>query len=170
MSDGADFKDIQRRMDGAISAYKNDLASLRTGRASANLLDPVQVEAYGFWRHPWRLGQTQSSPAQHAPNFPPKHVAPSTALFSFHLRWKLAENRAKLLCFPEGELPLDRAHRSIHSLDRVFGPWRAPLRHPPRAFVEDEPKGVPSEVVRQVGSFRKRQCMPAESNQVPHLL
>ena len=47
MSDGADFKDIQRRMDGAISAYKNDLASLRTGRASANLLDPVQVEAYG---------------------------------------------------------------------------------------------------------------------------
>ena len=47
MANGADFKDVQRRMDGAISAFKNDLASLRTGRASSNLLDPIQVQAYG---------------------------------------------------------------------------------------------------------------------------
>ena len=47
MTDGVDFSDIQRRMDGAISAFKHDLASLRTGRASANLLDPIQVPAYG---------------------------------------------------------------------------------------------------------------------------
>lgn len=46
-STGVDFKDLQRRMDGAISAFKHDLASLRTGRASANLLDPIQVTAYG---------------------------------------------------------------------------------------------------------------------------
>lgn len=44
---GVDFKDLQRRMDGAISAFKSDLASLRTGRASSNLLDPIQVQAYG---------------------------------------------------------------------------------------------------------------------------
>ncbi len=42
-----DLADIQRRMEGAISAFKQDLASLRTGRASSNLLDAVQVEAYG---------------------------------------------------------------------------------------------------------------------------
>ena len=47
MSTGVDFKDLQRRMDGAIAAYKHDLASLRTGRASANLLDPISVQAYG---------------------------------------------------------------------------------------------------------------------------
>jgi ribosome recycling factor len=47
MSNGADFDDIQRRMDGAINAFKQDLASLRTGRASSNLLDPIQVQAYG---------------------------------------------------------------------------------------------------------------------------
>jgi ribosome recycling factor len=47
MSDGVDFNDIQRRMDGAISAFKADLASLRTGRASSNLLDPIMVTAYG---------------------------------------------------------------------------------------------------------------------------
>jgi ribosome recycling factor len=46
-TDGIDFKDVQRRMDGALTSFKNDLASLRTGRASSNLLDPVQVAAYG---------------------------------------------------------------------------------------------------------------------------
>lgn len=47
MTSGVDFKDLQRRMDGAIAAFKHDLASLRTGRASSNLLDPVHVTAYG---------------------------------------------------------------------------------------------------------------------------
>ena len=42
-----DFPDIQRRMDGAINAFKHDVASLRTGRASSNLLDAVVVKAYG---------------------------------------------------------------------------------------------------------------------------
>ncbi|OXT00190.1 ribosome recycling factor [Notoacmeibacter marinus] len=47
MADAIDLSDFQRRMDGAITAFKSDLASLRTGRASANLLDPITVEAYG---------------------------------------------------------------------------------------------------------------------------
>lgn len=47
MSEGIDIKELKRRMDGAISAFKGDIASLRTGRASANILDPVTVEAYG---------------------------------------------------------------------------------------------------------------------------
>jgi ribosome recycling factor len=47
MSEGIDLSDLKRRMDGAIAAFKHDIASLRTGRASANVLDPVMVEAYG---------------------------------------------------------------------------------------------------------------------------
>ena len=47
MTNGVDFKDLHRRMDGAVAAFKHDLASLRTGRASSNLLDPIQVNAYG---------------------------------------------------------------------------------------------------------------------------
>ncbi|NBZ87886.1 ribosome recycling factor [Stagnihabitans tardus] len=38
---------LQRRMDGALNALKNEFASLRTGRASASMLDPIQVDAYG---------------------------------------------------------------------------------------------------------------------------
>jgi ribosome recycling factor len=48
MSDGkVDFRDLERRMDGAVSVLKTELSGLRTGRASANLLDPVMVNAYG---------------------------------------------------------------------------------------------------------------------------
>ena len=42
-----DLDAIQRRMDGALAALKVEFASLRTGRASAQILDPIQVEAYG---------------------------------------------------------------------------------------------------------------------------
>ncbi|MGV1793917.1 ribosome recycling factor [Rhizobium sp. A37_96] len=47
MSEATDLKELKRRMDGAIAAFKSDIASLRTGRASANILDPVTIEAYG---------------------------------------------------------------------------------------------------------------------------
>ncbi len=47
MSEGIDLQDLKRRMEGAINAFKHDIASLRTGRASANVLDPVTVDAYG---------------------------------------------------------------------------------------------------------------------------
>ncbi|MEQ8559521.1 MAG: ribosome recycling factor [Henriciella sp.] len=40
-------KDIERRMDGAITSLQSDLGGLRTGRASPNLLDSVMVPAYG---------------------------------------------------------------------------------------------------------------------------
>ena len=42
-----DLKDIERRMDGALEQLRKEFAGLRTGRASANLLEPVVVEAYG---------------------------------------------------------------------------------------------------------------------------
>jgi len=43
--------DFARRMDGALEALRKEFAGLRTGRASANLLDPIQVEAYGGDMH-----------------------------------------------------------------------------------------------------------------------
>ncbi len=39
--------ETDRRMTGAVTALKAELGGLRTGRASAALLDPVKVEAYG---------------------------------------------------------------------------------------------------------------------------
>ncbi|PZQ99588.1 MAG: ribosome recycling factor [Cereibacter sphaeroides] len=42
-----DLDALQRRMDGAMSSLKTEFASLRTGRASAAIVEPIQVDAYG---------------------------------------------------------------------------------------------------------------------------
>ena len=42
-----DAPDIKRRMQGAVDSLKHDFGGLRTGRAAASLLDPIQVDAYG---------------------------------------------------------------------------------------------------------------------------
>jgi len=42
-----DLNEVKRRMQGAIQSLKHELGGLRTGRASASMLDPVQVDAYG---------------------------------------------------------------------------------------------------------------------------
>lgn len=47
MSEDKIISDLRRRMEGAIDVLRKEFAGLRTGRASANLLDPVHVEAYG---------------------------------------------------------------------------------------------------------------------------
>ncbi len=47
MSEDKIVSDLRRRMEGAIDVLRKEFAGLRTGRASANLLDPIQVEAYG---------------------------------------------------------------------------------------------------------------------------
>ncbi len=44
---GANFKDLEKRMDGALSALKGEFSGLRSGRASASLLEPIIVDAYG---------------------------------------------------------------------------------------------------------------------------
>jgi ribosome recycling factor len=46
-SDSFDINDLEKRMRGSIEALKRELSGLRTGRASAHLLDPIQVSVYG---------------------------------------------------------------------------------------------------------------------------
>src|ERR1700759_4225306 len=47
MAEAYSKDDMDRRMKGAVATLKSELSGLRTGRASAALLDPVKVEAYG---------------------------------------------------------------------------------------------------------------------------
>ncbi len=42
-----DLNDLEKRMRTGLDALKRELIGLRTGRASANLLDPVFVQLYG---------------------------------------------------------------------------------------------------------------------------
>ncbi|MGH6887779.1 MAG: ribosome recycling factor [Rhizomicrobium sp.] len=56
-----DKEDLNRRMNGSVTALKGEFAGLRTGRANPALLDPVSVEAYGASMHISQLG-TVSAP------------------------------------------------------------------------------------------------------------
>ncbi len=47
MAEEFDISELRRRMQGAVAALKQELRGLRTGRASANLVEPVHVDAYG---------------------------------------------------------------------------------------------------------------------------
>src|SRR6184192_360807 len=47
MAEAYSKDELDRRMNGAVATLKSELGGLRTGRASAALLDPVKVEAYG---------------------------------------------------------------------------------------------------------------------------
>lgn len=42
-----DIDDLERRMKGAMESLRQEFSSLRTGRASASMVEPVQVDAYG---------------------------------------------------------------------------------------------------------------------------
>src|SRR5260221_9164624 len=41
------FEDAERRMHKAVEALRQDLTAIRTGRASASLVDRIQVDYYG---------------------------------------------------------------------------------------------------------------------------
>jgi len=56
-----DIKELERRMRGAIDSLKKEFAGLRTGRASAHLLDAVVVNVYGQ-RMPINQVATVSTP------------------------------------------------------------------------------------------------------------
>ena len=47
MSEDIDIDAIEKRMNGAVLAMKSEFQALRTGRASASLLDKIMVNAYG---------------------------------------------------------------------------------------------------------------------------
>lgn len=44
---GVELKDLRKRMEGALASLKSEFSGLRTGRATASLVEPIDVEAYG---------------------------------------------------------------------------------------------------------------------------
>jgi ribosome recycling factor len=60
-ADKFDLKELERRMRGAIDTLKKEFGGLRTGRASAQLLEPVVVNVYGA-RMPINQVATVSTP------------------------------------------------------------------------------------------------------------
>jgi len=64
-----DLKELEKRMGSAMDALKKEFTGLRTGRASVNLLDPVQVEAYGQRMPPLFPGGNDLQPPKDGPSY-----------------------------------------------------------------------------------------------------
>jgi ribosome recycling factor len=47
MAEDFDVREIEKRMRGALAVLKQEFGGLRTGRASASMLDPISVSIYG---------------------------------------------------------------------------------------------------------------------------
>ncbi len=43
------LQDFDRRMSSAVDVLMKEFGGLRTGRASANLLEPIKIDVYGSW-------------------------------------------------------------------------------------------------------------------------
>lgn len=58
------YADLKRRMDQAVAGFQNNLASTRTGRASAHMLDQVKVDYYGTPTPITQMAQVSTPEAQ----------------------------------------------------------------------------------------------------------
>src|SRR5215469_6729718 len=56
--------DLRRRMEQAVATFQSSLASTRTGRASAHMLDQVKVDYYGTLTPITQLAQVSTPEAQ----------------------------------------------------------------------------------------------------------
>ncbi len=44
---GVNMKELEKRMEGALASLKSEFSGLRSGRASASLVEHIMVDAYG---------------------------------------------------------------------------------------------------------------------------
>jgi ribosome recycling factor len=58
------YADLKRRMDTSVTDFQSTLASTRTGRASAHMLDQVKVDYYGTPTPITQLAQVSTPEAQ----------------------------------------------------------------------------------------------------------
>lgn len=56
--------DLRRRMDSSVSDFQSSLASTRTGRASAHMLDQIRVDYYGTPTPITQMAQVSTPEAQ----------------------------------------------------------------------------------------------------------
>ena len=58
------YTDLKRRMDQAVAGFQSNLASTRTGRASAHMLDQIKVDYYGTLTPVTQMAQVSTPEAQ----------------------------------------------------------------------------------------------------------
>ena len=58
------FQDLKNKMEKAVDHYRGEVATIRTGRASVNILDPIRVDYYGSSQPLKSIAQISAPEAQ----------------------------------------------------------------------------------------------------------
>jgi ribosome recycling factor len=125
------FAQLRTRMDKAVEDFRNEMAAVRTGRASVHMLDSVQVEAYGSLMPLNQVAQV------HAPEAQLITVAPfdPTVLTAIEKSIRSADlglnpmNDGKMIRVPVPPLTEERRRDMVKHLHKVLEEHRTAVRN-----------------------------------------
>ena len=132
------FGQIRSRMEKAVADFRNELASLRTGRANVHMLDSVAVDAYGSQMPLNQVGTVHAAEAQLItvqPWDPTLLTAIEKAVRSADLGLN-PMNDGKLVRVPVPPLTEERRKEMVKHLHRVLEEHRTAVRNIRRDAVD----------------------------------
>jgi ribosome recycling factor len=125
------FTQIKTKMDKAVEAFRQDLAGMRTGRASVHMLDSVQVDAYGTRMPLNQVGTVHAPEAQMltvTPYDPSQLGAIEKAIRSADLGLN-PMNDGKMIRVPVPALTEERRKDMVKHLHKVLEEHRTAIRN-----------------------------------------
>lgn len=123
--------DIKRRMDQAVATFQSQLASTRTGRASAHMLDAIKVDYYGTPTPITQLAQVSTPEPQTiviAPWDPTVLKEMEKAIQASDLGFN-PQSDGKLLRIPVPPMTEERRREVVKHLNKVLEEHRTAVRN-----------------------------------------
>jgi ribosome recycling factor len=130
--------DLRRRMDQAVATFQSSLASTRTGRASAHMLDQVKVDYYGTPTPITQLAQVSTPEAQTiliSPWDPTVLKEMEKAIRSADLGFNPLSD-GKILRVPVPPMTEERRREVVKHLNKVLEEHRTAVRNVRRDLKE----------------------------------
>jgi ribosome recycling factor len=125
------YSDLKRRMDQSVVDFQANLASTRTGRANAHMLDQVKVEAYGTHMPINQLAQVSTPEAQLiviSPYDPSVVKEIEKAIQTADLGFN-PQSDGKLIRIPIPPMTEERRRDVVKHLNRVLEEHRTAVRN-----------------------------------------
>jgi ribosome recycling factor len=135
-------KEAREKMQKSIEAFDNELVHIRTGRASAGLLDTIEVEVYGSRMKINQLG-TVSAPEARLLTITPWDKSQMAAIEKAILASPLElnpSNDGKIIRIPIPQLTEDRRKDLVKHVHKLAEEARVSVRNIRRHLVEEVKK------------------------------
>jgi ribosome recycling factor len=132
------FTQLQKEMDGSVSALRKELTKLRTGRASTSLLEHVTVEYYGATT-PLNQLATLSAPEPRLLVIQPFDRSAMGEIEKAILKSDLGltpNNDGKIIRIPIPALTEERRKELVKHVKKIAEEFRVSLRNHRRVAIE----------------------------------